>query len=87
VNGHAAPAVVGPRLRRWRANRNLTGPEIAELLTRACGTPADRAEVGSYERGEHLPDGLTAEALVRVFDESVETLFGPRPVVMFSAWC
>lgn len=71
-------ALVGARLRRWRDELNLAGPEVAAKVAEATGGGFGWADLQPLELGDVRPDPDLAAALAGVFGRSAEGLLSPK---------
>jgi putative transcriptional regulator len=60
---------LGNRLKQWRAAKNLTQAELAELIG------VSRKTINTVENGVFVPSVLLSLKLARQLDTSVESLF------------
>ncbi|MFN8040869.1 MAG: helix-turn-helix transcriptional regulator [Acidimicrobiales bacterium] len=73
--GMAASAEgIGGRIRSWRGDRDLSGDEVAVLLSQRCDRVVTWDELLGYERGLALPDDELLDAIATVFNRSVTEL-------------
>jgi len=68
-----ADELLGNRLKQWRAARNMTQAQLAELIG------VSRKTINTIENGVFLPSVLLALKLARAFGTSVESLFFLTP--------
>lgn len=65
---------IGGRIRSWRGDRDLSGDEVAVLLSQRCDRVVTWDELLGYERGLALPDDELLDAIATVFNRSVTEL-------------
>jgi len=64
---------LGNRLKQWRAARNMTQAQLAEVIG------VSRKTINTIENGVFLPSVLLGLKLARAFGTSVESLFFLKP--------
>jgi hypothetical protein len=72
------PILVGARLRRWRDELNLTGPDVAGKAAGGLGRPFAWADLRALELGEALPEPAVAEALAGVLGRTAQEVLAAK---------
>lgn len=73
-------AVFSKRLRYYRKKKGVTQEELAELITETSEIPVNKATVGAWELGRHLPSVISLLAMSRFLNVSCDVLLGEQPI-------
>lgn len=71
---------IGERLRSWRDEKNLNGPEVCTAASRLANRRLVWKQLRAYELGHALPDIDTAAAIARALDRDLVRLLVPETV-------